>query len=98
MTVQELFSSEQNWTKGIAAKNAFGVTVPVRSRTAAKWCLLGAIAKCYGGERANEIEIKVIDKLFGGRKRRLGDCLSVWNDSPQRTFRDVKNLATELNI
>jgi hypothetical protein len=65
---------------------------------AVQWDLLGAIYHCYPISQAREVELRVIAKLFGSGKRRLGQCLSVWGDDCRRTYAEVIRVVAELGI
>ena len=96
--VAELFSSEDRWTQGEGARDMYGKAVPFDSHNACQWCLLSAIYLCYPFERAQVTEERVKVKLFGKviEERRLGNCLSVWNN--WKTFEDVQKLVTRMKI
>lgn len=98
MKICELLTGPEKWSQNIVAVNAEGKSVGYRNPSACRWCLLGAIYCCYSIPEGRAIESRIKDRLFGGRKRKLGDCLSVWNDAPDRTYRDIKKLITELDI
>lgn len=95
--VRELLT-ESRWCKGFAAVNKHGDQVTLYARNAVRRCLIGWIEYCYELKEAKEIQVRVKNRLFGTGKRKLGQCLSVWNDSPQRKFAEVKALVEELDI
>ena len=90
MKVKELLTDETKWTKRVFARTAGGFRVSPTNKDATCWCLLGAIERCYPGSQYCAIRDKVIGFLQYP--------ISLWNDSPNRTFKDVKNLVTELDI
>lgn len=100
MKVKELLADPNAWTQGAMARGADGGAVtPVGSSSvpACKWCLLGAVAKCYhdrpilGGQVIRAIH-QAISKLDGA------GSLVMWNDAPGRTHAEVLALVTELNV
>ncbi len=104
MQCLELFTKSSKWTQGAAARNAAGDKLHcdlVGSPEAVCWDLLGAIVLCYG-DRWKKIEERVCNRLFGaidpskGKGRRMGDCLSIWND--RHTFEDVQKLCMRMKI
>ncbi len=94
MKIKTLFSSSKKWMQGDFAENKYGKHVNSNSKSAVRWCLLGAIAKCYPNpDEANEIEDIValaIPRDYCG--------VSSWNDSGNRKFSDIKKLVTKLDI
>lgn len=85
MKVKELLDAPEKWTKKHLFLDRDGTIYgyPVC------WCLLGAVSKCYGCEGAAVI-CRVQDAI--------GTSLPHWNDAPERTFEDVKQLVNELDI
>lgn len=100
MTVAELLTGPEKWTQEEGARDANGVKCHFNDPAAACWCLLSAIYHCYPATKAREIEMRLIEKLFGPftetNKRRTGDCLSVWNDT--HTFAEVRRLVVKEGI
>jgi hypothetical protein len=92
--VHELLSDESKWTTGAPTRDAQGRN-PIQAGRgdAVRWCLLGAVWSCYGiwGEQAKQIEQKIRDHL---------GIVSIagWNDAPERTFAEVRQLALDLDI
>lgn len=69
--LQELFSKEENWTKGAYARNADGNAVlPINDPTAKCWCTVGAIQlfneknKVSASERANPTFREVMNEKW----------------------------------
>jgi hypothetical protein len=86
MKVHE-FLTEDNWTKGAAARNALGKGCPSASPEAVKWCVLGAMIVCYP-EDNGERSMKLMDEL---------QCLVPhWND--ENDFNTVITKLKELDI
>jgi len=90
--VQELLISEDNWTRHVLARNLENEPTFSNDSDAVCWCLVGAIAKCYGSNEPKRI--KVINKVE--RSVKIG--IAKWNGNRDRTFEDVKNLVLKLNI
>lgn len=96
MKVRELFSDESKWKQGVGSTNSAGEKVPYDDPTAVCWCLLGAIYHCYSVTKGRLVEERLMTRLFGNGKRKLGDCLSVWND--RHTFAEVKRLVVAEDV
>ena len=96
MKVCELITPA-TWTQGCAARTADGTPTLWNDPAAVKWDLLGAIYHCYPIGQAREVELRVIQKLFGC-KRKLGQCLSVWGDDCRRTYAEVIRVVADLGI
>lgn len=100
MKIHQLLSGPEKWTRYVPARDGEGNRVSPRDAAAVRWDLLGAIARCYPPAVAHEIEMKLRHYLFARRngKLKLGDCLSLWNDSERRTFEEVQQLVSELDV
>lgn len=95
MKVKDLLIDESKWTKHVLAANKDGGTECYFSRSASCWCLLGAIYKCY----APEDHAKICDKLHEQVIRPSAYAsISAYNDSPNRTFEEIRRLVEELDI
>jgi hypothetical protein len=94
MKVKELLTSARRWTKGDLARNSRGIGIIPYDSKAIRWCLLGAIDKCYPG-------VKERRRIYLKIRIQLGspNCnISGWNDSPRTKFKDVKALVEKLDI
>ncbi len=92
MKIKELLVDSSKWTKGVFARDNDGIAVATHNPNARCWCLVGAIAKCYNiftdtkyAEIFNKIKLEV-------------EHPSNWNDAPERTFAEVKELVERLDI
>lgn len=92
MKVWQLLSDESKWTKNCYARdrNEFGANHA--SRTAVKWCLIGAMLRCYDSDDLQKINGRVEAHLDNQ------SSTSSWNDAPERTFAEVHALVKELDI
>jgi len=94
MKIHKFLNNPKKWTHGSLARDHRGYgTLPI-GRYAKSWCLAGIMIKCYGGssDKYNEVKNKLQQEL--GRSM----SITLWNDDPNRTFQDVKNLVTRLDI
>lgn len=87
MTVAELLTDESKWTQGTYARDAGGDSVLCREAKACRWCLLGAMRVVYGGHRSTGF-----DSAFRRLRDAIGRHVPVheWNDTPGRTFAEVR--------
>lgn len=91
MTVQQLLSHRWRWSQGQFARNILGVRVDGDSRWAYRFCLIGAVRRCYPETRER---MPVMDRLF------LATHLdpAQWNDREGRTFAEVQELVRRLDL
>ncbi len=92
MKVSDLLTDESKWCKGWFAKDIEGKACYTNDKKAVRFCLTGAMIKCYGESNPNFFNImsKVRDYL---------KCFpSDWNDKPERTFSEVRELVVKLDL
>jgi hypothetical protein len=90
MTVAELLSKPEAWTKGVYARSRDGASCPAGSDEAVAWCLDGAMDRCHPN-----------DWIEARRKLRelLPDIASFhWNDKPERTHAEVLALVQKAGV
>lgn len=106
MKIKELFSDMKKWCKDWMAKDSsgFGLTT-ARNSNAVRWCLLGAVEKCYPQRDWLKILRKICSYIEADigydKKPTKAMCfklISRWNDSTRRTYKDVKKLVEDLDI
>lgn len=99
MKVKELLSSPDKWTKGATARDTYGLRVFTKDKNAVCWCLVGATIKCYCSctNTAADPNCKV-KEIYEKINEKIDTTITIWNDSPERTFEDVKKLVEELDI
>ena len=90
MKAWQLLKTKKQWCQEANAKTAMGSYVSAHSKFAAQWCLLGALAKCYGEEGYLKPFKKCSPHMAGNPV--------IWNDSPTRKFSEVKALLKKLDI
>ena len=91
MKVSELLTSPAKWTHGTWARDSKGFAVSVLDEKAVRFCLSGAILKCYPEKGAYE-------KIYHRIVQRVGMTPMQWNDAPGRTFEEVRTLVLEMNL
>lgn len=92
MTVSELLNKKSRWTTGVSARSFTGSAVLFDSENAVKWCVSGAILKCYIGSRAAFF----LDKANQYAKNKGYQDLPHFNDNV--SFESVRQLIEELGI
>lgn len=100
MKAHELLNTEEKWTKGVYAVNKNNKMCTSRSPEAAKWCVAGALQKCYNFDlRMNAEDYKIyqdaVSKLRNYVKP-LGMIISEWNDCSE--YQEVHKTLKELDI
>jgi|ERR1019366_1235658 hypothetical protein len=100
--VDEKFSSEDKWTKGVYARNADGNKVIETYPGAVCWCLDGCVISLTAELQypAASITSKLGSDVLSYFQKKIYKKFSMslihlWNDAPERTFQDIKNLLTE---
>jgi hypothetical protein len=96
MKVRELLRDETTWLQGRVARDARGAKVVPEDATAVRWCVVGAIARCYG-PRQEAIWPRVLAGL-GLEARKDPSRIARWNDQTQTTFAAVRRLIDTLDI
>lgn len=90
MTVQELFSDKSKWGQDHNGVDKDGYPVGANDPRAVRWCLTGALIKCYGENRGRELR----SMLY----RHLKTDVEIWNDDPARTFDEVRDFVAKRNL
>lgn len=97
MKVWQLLDSPEKWCRGHLAVDRKGQLTDPESAAARRWCLFGAICRCYTSgrgkprDRAYTIALRA-EKLLGNFP------LGGWNDSLERCWDDVYGVARALDI
>lgn len=92
MKVKELLSDSSKWIQGANARDRNGRKIAPESPYAICWCLFGAIVRCYA--YCPDQCIKVANHILVEYQM----LLPKWNDAPERTFADIKELVERLDI
>jgi hypothetical protein len=84
MKIKDLLTDRSRWVQGPVAMDRYGRSVYPESRWACKWCLWGAIEKCY----SNWDDVLVVrDKLYSVLPY---PNIIEWNERRGRTFDEVR--------
>lgn len=100
MKIKELLVTEDKWARKGFAFDKDNRMVFGASPSAVKWCLLGAVGKCYQGAEGEAVRELLIAELSAkdvAEHERPG-VISRWNDSLETTFTDVQKLLDRLDI
>ena len=103
MTVRNLLSDESKWAQGYYAFDKDGNQVECSEKKACKWCLIGALAKCYPKDidsaefwDKQQRILRTIYKLFPEDYHQSG--LVGWNDSRETTWEKVNKVLDEAGV
>ena len=97
MKIRELLSDESKWIKWHEAQDKGGKVVDPLNPKAAKWCLQGAMAKCYF-KKSHIGFSKIEDSLCREVGKRGYSLIVSFNDDPRITFLDVRDIVLRLDI
>jgi hypothetical protein len=96
LKLQRKLNHQYRWTQGSEARNADGVPVWAYDRTARCWCLIGAskvVTETFGENRQL---LGALQSRAYTRPDEWGEVFEMpledWNDDPERTFREVREL------
>ncbi len=92
MTLQDLFSRDGSWTKREFARDKFGDRIYPGSDYATCFCIRGGIDRVCGDDfyKADKMLNKLLSMIDGP--------LTKWNDAPERTVEDVRDLVKKANV
>ena len=96
MRVHELLASPSSWTQHCTARDWNGEGTMSQFQDATKWCLMGALIKCYAGaECAHTLALQFACQKITSR---IKQGIMGWNDHPDRTHKEVLALCEELDV
>jgi hypothetical protein len=93
MKAKDLLADEGRWMKEGFARAADGGSIMPDSPYAVRWCLSGALRRCYPEEFDFRRAYDNVRALLPGNQ-----ILSEWNDLPGTTFADVKALLERADV
>ena len=100
MKAWKFLDNSSKWTQGESARDLNGNKTDPFSPDAVCWCLYGLVNKCYHKEDGTDDELfdvlLEIDRHVIKRHNKVWGYQ--WNDAPERTWEDVRNLLKELDI
>lgn len=83
VAARERIATPDRWTQWMVACNRQGESVSAKSRSAARWCAMGAIIASM------DEDIERRDEAACAVRRIVGESLTCWNDAPERTHEEV---------
>ena len=90
LKISDLLSDPKHHCKGDYAQDAQGCDARVDDDKADKWCLVGAVLRCY----SEEDHLKIISRLKRALQYQGKACsLTLFNDHPETTHQMVLDLA-----
>lgn len=96
MKVQELLSDESKWTQHVFAKNSQGVPTDSTSPFACRWCLIGAVNRCYPTAEERRLVLVKLNSALGNMGHPKTYIIVDYNDT--HTFPEIKKLVDALDI
>lgn len=99
MKIKDLLTDKSKWTQYTEARDKNNNPIYASNKEATKFCLLGAIKRCYYGDflyPGSMIEMLSVKRRIAleiGTTR-----IDYYNDDPKRTFKDIRNLIEKLDI
>ncbi len=96
MKVKELLTDSNKWCKAYSARDKHGNAELPESPFATRWCLLGAVDKCYPVRDRADARIKLGAAICLIEKSRSSN-ISVFNDRATTNFSDITKVL-ELDI
>ena len=98
MKIKELLDKPEKWTTGSYARDYNRWSVVSSSPEATCYCLAGAMRKCYPlYEERLQVSRKLIDAITAIPKMHFS-CIESYNDYPDRTFDEIKQLVETLDV
>jgi hypothetical protein len=100
MKVKDILSDASMWTQGACARDKADRQCSVLSDAAVRFCLRGAAARVYSGQ-ALDAAMEAIARAIGfdgdwydGIDREI----EIWNDNPDRTFEEVRQVIEKADV
>jgi hypothetical protein len=91
MKVSQLLSSPARWTRGAAARTSSGDGTSPHDPKACRWCLIGAVQKCYPRDAGRIAAWNAIFAAIGKVIR-----LSQFNDANK--FADIRRIVRKAKV
>lgn len=96
MKVKDLLSTPEKWCKGDYAQDETGNPVASHDDRAARFCLLGAVNRCYAEDARLEPIRKLADVIHDHTD---GTChITLFNDRPDTTYDDLRAVLEAADI
>ncbi len=105
MKAHELLTSSLAWCQESPAEDSNGNKLEAFDPRAVKWCALGAIQKAYPPARWNDVMDTLLRGLSvseGGLRQMNGSdkacSIMEWNDDPQCSFDEIKEILLSSDV
>lgn len=103
MKIKELYSDPSKWAKYHLAQNKNGGTISPSDKDAVRFCLIGALIRCYRDKKYFWEKESPYETAFYKLKYEIESHpnkfgISDYNDSVGTTFEDIKKLVEKLDI
>ena len=105
MKAHELLHSPEAWCQGSPAEDVQGNKVVALHPKAVRWCALGAIQKAYPPEQWGEAMDHLLRALSVSEKgiKQLSKsdkacCLMEWNDEPQSSYWEIREILFKADV
>jgi hypothetical protein len=101
MKLLQLLNTSKRWCKGYLAKTENGIPTMPNNSDAVKWCLIGAVQKCYGDHRCENVEEKIKEAIRSEfPKITFSDWNTIveFNNAPTTSFRKLRRVLKKANV
>jgi hypothetical protein len=96
MKVKELLKDPSAWTQGVYARDAAGARVDPQDEKACRFCLLGAVRRCYPAEGRSEVYLKLA--LAVAARTGKTAWFSDFNDDKATTHADILAVVEQAGV
>jgi len=96
MTVKELLCHPNRWTTKAEARDSKGKPCDPNADEAVSWSLDGAIARCYDNRYVETNSNEAYQRV--ARHPKVKGFVSWFNDQKHRTYEEIMEIVTELDI
>lgn len=96
MKIKDLLSDESKWIKRNNAQDKDGNVVYIDSDDACKFCLFGAVRRCYRTHYEQEQVADIINDIVVDNN--LSKNFIKFNDDPRTTFEDIRKVLEEADV
>ncbi len=98
MKAWELLDSPAKWTQNFIARDNNGTPVESGSPLACRWCVMGAISRCYPIVEERLPAIRAVEEAIKEATEGGYDGAADWQDDPERHYSEVYELLRRLDI
>lgn len=95
MKIVELLDSPEKWTQNATARTVDGFCVMYDAATAVRFCIIGAMYRCYEYPHRYTVN-KKIDACLQQRGITVG--IVHWQNAPERTFEEITEILKEADV